>query len=410
MNFQNHIVRQRWLLLVALLSGMSSTQAADVAAANCSQAAVQAALVSASEGDVIRVPTGACSWGNMSLQKGVKLIGAGASNTRITMTGTLTMVKHPTRSVELSGFTFTSNSARILVVQGAWQDAPPLIHDNVFTVSGSGNAIRYETNGGVIYRNTFNGTWDESAIQHKAMSHGQSWTTADTMGTKDNDGRRNLYVEDNTFNNLTNQGTDFDDNSRVVFRYNVLNYSSFNSHGLDTSEAGVRHFEIYGNQFNYSGSSVNQNWQIWLRGGTGVIFNNKVDEINYGPKSEFQMSVRAAQTPGQYPATGGCCTTYPCLRQIGQNTDGVKVFTDPVRLWGNTGVLTSPPKSGAWGLNEWPQQCNAPSLSTFLQENRDFVFASTPKVGYAPYAYPHPARSGVVAQPALSPPTGLSVR
>jgi hypothetical protein len=386
--------------------------AATVTATSCAQSAVQAAINAAGVGDAVVVPAGTCTWAGITLNKGIHLQGSGASNTRIAMTGPISMSKHSTWSVALSGFSLSSDSSRILVVDGSWTDAPPLIFDNVFTVSGNGNAIRYETNGGVIYRNTFNGTWNESGIQHKAIGQSASWTTADTMGTKDADGRRNLYVEDNVFNNLTNQGTDFDDNSRVVFRYNTMNFSSFNSHGLDTSEAGIRHFEIYNNSFTYTGSGVNQNWQIWLRGGTGVIYANRVDPINYGSKTELQFSVRAAQTPGQYP--GGCCTTYPCLRQIGQNTDGTRSFTDPVRMWGNTGVLTSPPQPGSWGLNEWPQQCNAPSLPNFVQEGRDLVFASTPKAGYAAYAYPHPARAGARQAPpaaaTLPAPLGLSVR
>jgi hypothetical protein len=206
------------------------------------------------------------------------------------------------------------------------------------------------------------------------------------MGNRDTTGDSNLYVEDNVFNNMPNQATDFDDAARVVFRYNTLNSSSFNSHGLATSPIGVRHFEIYGNKFRYPDENVNQNWHIWLRGGTGVIFNNEIDDLNgqqWGNKTELLMSVRAAVDGGQ----AGCCRSYPCKHQVGQNHDGNRQFTDPIRIWGNSGTLAS-------GLNSsWSNSCGQ-NMNDYIKDGRDFVYASTAKSGYQPYPYPHPLRDG----------------
>src|SRR5207302_1514711 len=105
----------------------------------------------------------------------------------------------------------------------------------------------WQVNGGLFYNNVVTATWDESCIQLKNDNDSQSWSTADTLGAHDTDGIRNTYIEDNTFNNGTNQCIDADDASRVVFRHNIMNFSSFNSHGRDTSPVGVRHFEIYAN-------------------------------------------------------------------------------------------------------------------------------------------------------------------
>jgi hypothetical protein len=385
---------------VMLATAMPSiASAATVNAASCSLTDVQAAIAAAQDGDTVAVPAGACTWsGNLALTKGIHLRGAGVANTRITMGGTISLTKHPTRRVELSGFLLSKsgggNAARILVVTGPWSAQPPLIHDNTFQVNNSG-AIRYETNGGVIYRNTFVGTWDESAIQHKIVTDTESWSTPDTFGTRDSSGARNLYVEDNVFRSMPNQATDFDDGSRVVFRYNELVNSSFNSHGLDTSPIGIRHFEIYRNNFRYPDINVNQNWHVWLRGGTGVVYDNSFDDINgqqWGNKTEMLFSVRSVIDGG----VEGCCRTYPCKHQVGQNSSGTQQFTDAVRFWNNAGTLN-------WGLNSsWSNSCGG-NMADFVQNGRDLVFGSTPKSGYTAYAYPHPLRTPGATPPPAAP-------
>ena len=387
--------------LIAALGILEPASAATVNAASCQLSAVQSAIANATDGDVVAVPAGDCSWGSLTISKGIHLRGAGADATNITLSGAITLRKHATRSVEVSGFTFRrsggGNSARMMYVEGPWNGEPPLIHDNVFIASNSG-IIRYQTNGGVIYRNTFRGGLDDSGLQHKVDGDRESWSTPDTMGTRDTNGKRNLYVEDNVFEGMANQATDFDDAARVVFRHNTLVSSSFNSHGLATSPIGVRHYEIYENSFRYPNKSVNQSWHIWLRGGTGVIFNNQVEDLNgtqWGNKTELLFSVRAAVDGG----VEGCCRSYPCKHQVGQNHDGSSQFTDPVRLWNNSGTL-------AWGLNSaWNNTCGQ-NMGDYLQNGRDFIFATSPKSGYTPYPYPHPLRVDT-ARPL--PPSGLTV-
>jgi hypothetical protein len=123
----------------------------------------------------------------------------------------------------------------------------------------------------------------------------------------------------------------------------VLTYSSFNSHGWDTSPVGVRHFEVYENQFLHAGGTddiANQNWSIWIRGGTGVIFDNVLDDIAgsyWGNKDEVRFSIRGAEDARPQ----GACSdvTYPVPHQIGQSHDGANSVTDPIYLWGNTGAV-----------------------------------------------------------------------
>jgi hypothetical protein len=398
--------RAALVAFTAAIFGSLATQsvhAATINVASCSQSAVQNAISAAAEGDVVAVPAGSCTWGGFSVSKGVHIKGAGIGQTNISLTGTLSLNKSSTRSVQISGFSFTSGGASpLLRVGGAWNAVPPLIHNNAFTVNGA-DVMRYETNGGVIYKNTFTGGANDNGIQHKIPSDTQSWSTADTMGMRDTNGRSNLYVEDNTFTGFLNVATDFDDAARVVFRHNSLTNSGVNSHGLATSPVGVRHYEIYNNVFRYPSSSVNQNWWVWLRGGTGVIFGNTFENIvgqMWGDKTEIHFSVRAADDG----AGAGCCRTYPCKHQIGQNYDGSRYFTDPVIMWGNTGNFR-------WGLNPWPSACGN-DYNNFLKEGRDIVVSSVPKGNYTPYTYPHPLASGASStEPSpLAPPSNLRVQ
>lgn len=361
--------------------------AATVNASSCNSSAVQSAISGVQAGDIVSVPAGNCSWSSFTIPGGVHVRGAGTGLTNVTITGTVTINKHASRSVELSGFSFFKsgggNSAKMFRVTGSSQYEPPLIHDNEFTVDNAA-IFRYETNGGIIYNNIFRGEWDDSAIQHKIDNDTQSWATVDTMGTRDASGKRNLYVEDNVFEGMVNQATDFDDAARVVFRYNTMIHSSFNSHGLATSPIGVRHYEIYNNTFTYPNNNVNQNWHIWLRGGTGVIYDNAVEDINgsqWGNKPELLLSVRAAVDGG----VGGCCRNWACDHQIGQNHNGNSQFLDALTIWDNSGTLSH-------GLNDgWSNSCGQ-NMRDYLQNGRDFVFAANAKSGYTAYTYPHPLR------------------
>jgi hypothetical protein len=368
-------------------------------------ASLNSCISSASPGDTINVTgTGTVTWNSsFANTKGLKIRGPGAGLLTVTLANTITNTinNHASYSAELTGFAFSmnGNNGRMFVVGGNSGNKPVLIHDNVFNIS-TANAIRWEVNGGIFYKNTVNAVWDESCIQLKAGGDSQSWVTTDTLGMHDKNGTANTYIEDNIFNNGTNQCIDADDATRVVFRHNTLNFSSFNSHGKDTSPIGVRHFEVYSNDFNYTGSSVNQNWQIWIRGGSGVIYSNKIDVINFGNKSEVQLSLRAIDD-------SLCCQAhegYPCLHQIGQGHDGKSLILDPLYVWGNTGTW-----DGNVTYNRWTQSCSPTvAIQNFVQLNRDYFVSSAAKPGYAAYIYPHPLRGS--APPPTSPPMNLRLQ
>jgi hypothetical protein len=69
-------------------------------------------------------------------------------------------------------------------------------------------------------------------------------------------------------------------------------------------------------------------------------------------------------------------------------------FTDPIRIWNNTGPVDS---SDVAVAQYEPDECgNGELAATFTQINRDYFFSTdstAAKPGYVKYTYPHPLRS-----------------
>ncbi len=399
----NSFFRIRCLLfLICCTSGVTSySWAATINAASCSQSNVSSAISSAAVGDTVQVPAGVCSWSGLSISKAIHLKGAGVGQTKITLTGSNSISKQSAGITRVSGFSFSKsgggNQSKGWTIDGSWQSAEPVIfQNNDFIISNSG-LFRLNVAGGVIIaNNSFTGGWDDSFIQPKdSQDGGNSWATADTMGSKDTTGKRNIYVENNSFYGGTNAGIDCDDSTRCVYRYNTLTFSSFNSHGMDTSPVGIRHFEVYNNEFIHNGGTsqiANQNWAVWIRGGTGVIFNNQIADLAgsyWGNKSELKMSIRGAE---DVRPQGSCSNVkYPVPRQLGQNHNGSNYFTDPIYIWGNSGATAT---SAGWN---WGNPCGL-NWNIYFQWGRDAVNGIA-KPGYSPYTYPHPLLSGGTPAP-----------
>ena len=327
-------------------------------ASSCAVDAVRSAINAAAQGDTVTVPAGNCSWSGLTLSKPVRLQGAGIGQTNITLTGKqfhyeTSVWYHSRFRLQLLENRGWKRKQRFNHHRALEERRTRYLEDNDFTISSSG-LFRIEVAGGVIIaKNSFTGGWDDFLSQIKDDNDCEnSWSTPDTLGNRDTTGKLNHYIENNTFYGGTNQGIDADDSSRVVYRYNNLTYSSFNSHGWDTSPVGVRHFEVYKNTFRYPGGSsqiANQSWAIWIRGGSGVIFENQIDNIAgsyWGDKPEVKLSIRGAEDVRPQGSCGN--TKYAVPRQIGQNHNGTSYFTDPLYFWGNTGTMAI---SAGWNWN-----------------------------------------------------------
>ncbi len=401
MNTLTFRIRYLFFLVLGLVGVTNYAWAATFNASSCSQSAVATAINSANNGDTVTVPAGNCSWNGFKISKAIHLKGAGVGQTNISISNN-TVYKKAAGITRITDFSFSNSgggtSNRGFVIAGSWKGAEPVIfQNNAFSTRDSG-LLRIEVTGGVIIaNNSFTGDWDDSFIQPKDdKDEGNSWGTADTMGMRDTSGKLNIYIENNTFRGGTNQGIDCDDSTRCVYRYNTLTYSSFNTHGMSTSPKGVRHFEVYHNTFihNKEGTQLaNQSWIAWIRGGTGVIFNNQIDDLagpHWGNKKEMSFTIRGAE---DVRPQGSCSNVrYPVPRQIGQNHNGTSYFTDPIYVWGNTGASEI-----GIGWN-WGNPCGL-NFNEFFQWGRDAVNDGTKKPGYTPYTYPHPLLSGTVTPP-----------
>ena len=376
--------------------------------ASCSQTDIQNALASASTGDTVSVPAGNCTWTSLSLSKAVTLQGAGTGKTKITVNGNpaFTITKQAAGITRIQGFSFSAsnnnNLPHPIVVQGSWLSAQPVIfYQDSFTLNGA-TMFDVTVAGGVIFSNiTFSGQWNDFFMTAKDLTNTISWTTSDGMGMNDTNGLKNIYIEDSTFNGGSNGVFDADDNSRIVVRHNsFIESGGFNSHGEDSSPYGLRHFEIYNNSFTFpdttctngNSSLSNISQYIWIRGGTGVIFNNSMANLTsscWGDKSEVRLSIRGAEDDRPQ---GTCAqVAYPVPHQPGQNYNGSNAFTDPIYFWGNTGTIRI---DGGWA---WGNPCGF-SWDTFFKWNRDGINSAgtggTAKPGYTAYTYPHPLIGG----------------
>lgn len=395
---------------LAACSGSSPTWTA----ASASQTDVSDCITAATAGDTINIPAGTVSWTSLSINKAVTLAGAGIGLTNIALMGAedSIIVTNQTQKIRFTAISFSTSyfgtGNHPMLITGTWPPSAPVIFDHNFLVTETHTFMHTDLPGGIIWsENTMSGDHNTGpmTVKDTTNSHG-SWTSNPTMGTADTTGLYNHYFENNTVTGMSNGIFDCDDGCRIVVRYNNLTHGMFNSHGRDTSTYGMRQFELYentysnGDQFGdttgcnppfYDQCIVNIPQAIWIRGGTGVIFNNAFTfgPGNFGTKPVVRINGRAYGQP-TLTTIGKTCATiaYPEANQPGQSYVGGVRVTDPIYFWDNT---------GSWSLAEiddfgW-NDCSNP-WSTFFQWGRDAInpalTGGSAKPGYTAYTYPHP--------------------
>lgn len=397
----------------------SSARAATITAASCRVNDVNAAIDLSSNDDTVVIPNGTCSWESGIVISGIHLRGESEGGVTITHDSPdevlITISENGSGYTEVSQLHFAGGSAgdvySIIVYYGG---KPALIHNNHWTGVISG--IRFASLHGVVWSNTMDtqtlSVDDTASLQFLSQKiedlEDAGWLQPSTEGTLDQDGEQNLYIEDNTIRYVCCGTFDPDDNARMVLRHNTFDNSGMASHGADTSWFGVRHVEVYDNQFiftNYGecdGSrTMNLPWFIFIRGGTWVITNNAMPDLSscsYGDKSGVTATVMNLQRDeGLYACWGAGDTsneTYPAPHQFGQGADGSKQVLDPSYIWGNTGS-DSGSATGRYSIQDYGSGgCPDPvqSVVDYIREDRDVILNQT-KPGWAPYTYPHPLRA-----------------
>lgn len=335
---------------------------------------------------------------------------------------TIQITEDASHSVEVSGLrivaSFTEdNNNQCIGINPTSSGKPTLIHDCYFeTNATSAGGIHTESPRGIVWNTSFASfpfTMAPLAIHAKSGGTTSSWTSASTMGSNDTGGTGNFYVEDCDFHAYLN-ACDFDDNMRAVWRNNLMNNAAFGTHGADTSDYGVRHYEIYDNTFIFNGyndgNTFNLNWFFYLRGGTGVITDNVIPAISstdYGTKTGINMTVMNLQRAG---GPNGCWganqagNQYPAPRQVGMGrvtgsagNDSITYVGDlePLYIWNNTGSYTIGTSDYGGGA------CTNPDSSVnYIVSGRDYYNNAGAKSGYTKYTYPHPLRTDSEPSPA----------
>jgi hypothetical protein len=372
----------RFVVPALLLSlACANASAATVSASDCSSSAVQSAINNAGNGDTVLLPASqSASWSSDVSLPSSKYITLDGNNCKVTLAGgTLTVNASTSGNNRVTRFTFTVSDSRSSVSLNDSTSGAAWIFDNSTVVNNQGGL------GPIVNMNGVG----KGLMHHVTMSnlgsaqefiHIWGWGATSTTGwttSVDEGGAGLLYLEDNTFTGKsTNANVAWIQGyygSRTVFRHNQFNYAAVDMHGTP-GMVGARWWEGYENTF-WNEADDNQNWGFNMRGGTGVLFNNKF-------------------TGGQRANIGLCeeDSGYPAPYQIGRGTNNT---SEPAYVWNNTNM--------AMDVNG----CDAPEVPGMVQLNRD-VYASA-KPGYTPYTYPHPLQGGSKAQVAPMPPTSVAV-
>jgi hypothetical protein len=218
------------------------------------------------------------------------------------------------------------------------------------------------------------------------------WNQPMTFGSIDQ-----VYIEDNTFTAtlcVTSLGV-FDGymGSRLVFRHNtVTNWSAY-LHGYDSSIESALQFEIYNNYFDMAKSDCAIPRMLFIRGGTGYLYNNTMhltDPYNrYEPRFATLRYYRSTESQ-----QGSLCNGSSPLDENRPGMNGYLCYQQPGS--GGPGPHTSIPvyEYNNVGTGNMPANLTVTvDSSPHVVANRDF-FNDTPKPGYTALVYPHPLVTG----------------
>jgi hypothetical protein len=437
---------QKLIACFFLLSGTASsyTISGETYLTDGSQADVQSACSAAPDNGSVTVviPDGTFSWsGTISITHSLTLAGAHATGVNIQNYNRSSDMIDATSSANghiniywLNIVQMANNSGGAGFALSCDRTEPSsytvLVHDCKFS---SGTIFNYMVqcldNGIIFWNDTFIGDGPNDPLAVGGITfvcdkygYTSSWNTPDTYGVQDTKGLANSYVEDCKFYDAPTAVSNFDDNSRVVWRYNTMQECSLGSHGQETSLYGVRLWEVYNNTFIHptsgtgpSGNTYPMNMNDWFlaRGGSGVVCNNQMDDIPYN-KNGISLTVFSINRSDSIT----CQTGYPAARQTGQGwsssssatfgnpvvkQDGTGSVTEGVYIWANTGSETSDPNYV--GLDQYtPDECgNGELVTKFLKPGRDY-FVGTAKPNWTPHQYPHPLHTAfAVGNPSPTP-------
>jgi hypothetical protein len=412
------MTRFKWLFCALLLTALFGTEAQGqvVNAASCSLTDVQAALsgVTASTATV-NIPAGTCTWttginytvpaGSMSLSIIGQTSCPGTTPSSCTdNTVIIDNVNHSSCNCPLLGITgnaMTSSSLRLsgltieqsansvgysngIVGIGGYSQNFRMDHNHFVANSGVSSSSAFVTiyNAlyGVVDHNVFDmppgGVDNGVRVSNGGNAFGDSSGNGNgSWANPTNPGSANaLYFENNTSNHSIIN--DCNDGGRQVFRFNVFNDSSIQSHEMESDARGCRYTEVYKNTFNGNPSdNINSFAAVGYRMGTGLVWGNAStnmanlimlgqDRTNGHPFGAPPGNWGYCGTEGAAPGPSGWDfnsnpSGYPCVDQVGRGQSDVLTGNFPKKCDSTTGCTTD---NGAWPHNmlepvyEWMNQ------------------------------------------------------
>lgn len=401
------ILQFTFIALAVSMVFISSVSAATINAISCSRAHVQEAINSAITGDKIAVPAGSCTWeADLAIPSNKKIILHGSGKTLTLITGR--RITMETSGSRVTGFGFSGTT--ITVDGDGWR-----IDNNNFTYTTRTVAIQVTGYRGTSHPTGLvdNNIFTQGAVivfgfpdTGKGMANAAAiWALPTDLGT----GTNVVYIENNTFtsgasNVYYSDCMDANYGGRFVFRYNTLYNTHTEHHGIQsTSNRGNPRWEIYNNSYTTTLARYNA---ILGRGGTGVIFGNKISgpytlNINIDSQTSTRYGdfscthtapsysyLNGLPCDGNNPRDGNRAGMegYPCRDQIGRGQDipqwavgqsyAQSLF--PLYSWNNmkNGRDVSAPTISREASFGGCTPSNAARHLVHLKANRDFYYST----------------------------------
>lgn len=389
-----------------------STNAEDIESDTCSSEDVQVSINLAREGDIISIPSGECIWTDPIVieKNNIVIQGAGKDLTKLvsntensTVADGIFFVKKGTKNIKIKSIGFgpeikVDSNAYNAAIWLDGQNTDTLVYDCKFDGFKWG-VFSWDTNNIVISSCEF----FDGGIQ--VYGDASDWSYDLDLGTKNW-----LFVEDNVFKVTQVQVVHFIlgySGTKYVFRNNTVESSDTGAyvadavdahgygHGLGSSlNRSTRGWEIYDNYFYKRGY---ESRAIFLRGGTGVVYNNIFDESVGGAYaySEIRLQderLRIDALAG--PSDGNNCNIAvadyrecreaegeACCDMIGR---GANQKDEAAYFWRNYKCTTLPCLDNLVEVKPSVQE----DALDFIEEGEDYFNKQHPD--YTPYAYPHP--------------------
>jgi len=375
--------------------------------------ALQSAINSSADGDIVNILSGSCSTAQVSWSnKNITIQGQGQSNTELTFLSTtsISVVAETKAEFRITAMEIklgsSNNSGGIYIDNDTATPISGWRIDNItFTTTAncSSGAHRPITVKGVVWgvidSCTFNMTHVTAGITIDGWNNAgdvagnvgkTSWeSVAVGLGTNSA-----TYIEDCTFN-MSDAGdswvTDSNYGGRIVFRHNTVNGASIAGHWADTNgKRGPVKWEIYENTINISSRA------LWILGGTGVIFNNTFT----GSNNTIEIGDRRScyeECDGNDSTHDGNVSDngWPCMDQIGR---GGGAYTSqpnlPYYLWNNDGAtasfLSGCGDGGTLQASHIKSTAHANGEVDYCEHSTTMPSScGTHTNTYTPYTYPH---------------------